>query len=109
MKIKIKSGYESRGCGFNNGEYEFEVEKFDIKDVLKKCLVKEFGSEEKCVEYWSGGGFNGIEEGEGIDEVVKYSLEIMEYEKENGGFEGEWMVSEEGFVKIFVDGKLFLN
>jgi hypothetical protein len=109
MKIKIKSGYECRGSEFENGYKEFEVEKFDLKEVLKKCLVLEFGSEENCVEYWSGGGYNGIKKGEGMNEIVKYILEINESDKKNEYWEGEWMMSEESFVKIFIDGKLFLN
>jgi hypothetical protein len=97
MKIKIESGYE------------FEVEKFDLNEVLKKCLVLEFGSEEDCLKYWGEDGLRVILKGEGLNEVVKYILEINESDRKNEYWDGEWVMSEEGFVKIFVDGELFLS
>ena len=108
MKIKFKCGFNCSNVDFDNGEKEIEVEKFDLKDVLKKYLVMEFGSVEECVKYWSE-SFKVINEGEGMDEIVNYILEMKECDVENEMWEGDWMVSEEGYVKIFVDGKLFLG
>lgn len=108
MKIKIKKGYNCRNVDFDSGEFEFEVEKFDLKEVLKEVLIEEFGSEEECVRYFKE-DFNSIKEGEGIDEVIKGSIELMEWDKKMEYWEGEISISEEGYCKIFVDGKLFLG
>ena len=108
MKIEIKKGYNCRNVDFDDGEFEFEVEKFDLKEVLKKVLIEEFGSEEKCVKYFKE-DFYCIEENEGIDEVIEGSIKLMESDKKMGYWEGEISISEEGYCKIFIDGKLFLG
>ena len=41
MKIEIKKGYNCRNVDFDSGEFEFEVEKFDLKEVLKEVLIEE--------------------------------------------------------------------
>lgn len=108
MKVYIKKGYNCRHTDFDDGGYEIEVDKFDLKEVLKKVFINEFGSEEECVNYFSE-SYRCIKEGEGIDEVIKSCLELVESDKEVNMWEGEYMISEEGYCKIFVDGKLFLG
>lgn len=106
MEIKIKKGYNCRGVDFDDGEFEFEVEKFNLVEVLKKVLVEWFGSEEEVIEWWcefSGNDYKSVEE------VVKGEMiMLMESDKESGIWEGEWMVSEEEYCKIFVDGVLYV-
>ena len=107
MKIKIKKGYNCRNVDFDDGEYEFEVEKFDLVEVMSKVLIEEWKSEKECVEWWNDfSGKNYVK----VEEVVKGEVfEMMKWDKDNEYWEGELVISEEGYCKIFVDGKLFLG
>lgn len=107
MKIKIKKGYNCRNVDFDNGEYEFEVEKFDLVEVMSKVLIEYWGSEKECCGWWNS--FSKKNYGK-VEEVVKGEVfEMMKWDKDNKYWEGELMISEEGYCKIFVDGKLFLG
>lgn len=108
MKVYIKKGYNCRHVDFDDGGYEIEVDKFDLKEVLKKVFIENFDSEEECVSYFRK-DLKSIKKDEGIDEVIKSCLELVESDKEINMWEGEYMISEEGYCKIFVDGKLYLG
>jgi len=106
MKIKIKKGNNCYNFEFDEGEYEFEVEKFDLVEVLSKVLIEEYGSELECVEWWNDFSKKNYVK---VEEVVKGEvISMMEFDKECECWEGELMISEEGYCKIFIDGKLFL-
>lgn len=71
-------------------EFEFENE----EDLVEKCLLEEFGSEEKCVEYW-----NDFWECESMEEVVSEVIGIRNNDLEIGEEFG-YISREERFFKV---------
>ena len=71
-------------------EFEFENE----RDLVEKCLLEEFGSEEKCVEYWKG-----FWECESMEEVVSEVIGIRNNDLEIGEEFG-YISREERFFKV---------
>ena len=71
-------------------EFEFENE----RDLVEKCLLEEFGSEKKCVEYWKGFWECG-----NMEEVVSEVIGIRENDLEIGEEFG-YISKEERFFKM---------
>jgi hypothetical protein len=101
MKVNIEICVDCRDNVIVDNIIEFEVENFDINEVLKRGLVEEFGSEEECIEYWCDWGCCNYDMNSIVEEIKK-CYEFDEVMK------GEFGVCEEGFMRIYVDGKLYV-
>lgn len=97
-KIRVEMAYECRGTVFENGAFEYEAEDFVLEDALKQALITEHGTEEDAIEFFKGFWNEAIT---CIEDVVFDSTTYEKLVKD-----GEFMISEEGFCKIFVDDKL---
>ena len=106
MNIKLEFGYNCRGYEFNERVVEFNerVVEFDLKEVLKKSLLIEYESEENVCEYFE----NGLNYGEvSFDKIVDIIIE--DYKGEYRDKDGEFMMGDEIFVKIYIDNKLVVE
>ena len=108
-KIKIEKCFESRGCEMKVGELNFEME-FDLKKVLGLVVESEIEDNKK-------NGDNYIEYYNDLNCVNCYNVEdvvndIIESYKMCGDIEdikGEFVLSEEGFCRIYKDGELVVG
>ena len=91
-KVMVEFGFVSRD--YESVEKEVEIEFGSEEDFVRKCLLEEFGSEEKCVSYWND--FYGFSN---MDEVVKGIINIKR-EEESIGEDLGYVCSEEGFFKV---------
>ena len=91
-KVIVEFGFVSRD--YESVEKEVEIEFGSEEDFVRKCLLEEFGSEEKCVSYWND--FYGFSN---MDEVVKGIINIKR-EEESIGEDLGYVCSEEGFFKV---------
>jgi len=96
-KIRVEMAYECRGTVFENGSFEYEAEDFVLEDALKQALITEHETEEEAVEYFKEFWDQDIST---VEDIVEESMNLERLVKD-----GEFMVSEEGFCKFFVDGK----
>lgn len=108
-KIKIEKCFESRGCEMKVGELNFEME-FDLKKVLGLVVESEIEDNKR-------NGDNYIEYYNDLNCVNCYNVEdvvndIIESYKMCGDIEdikGEFVLSEEGFCRIYKDGVLVVE
>ena len=104
-KIKVKKYFDSRGCEFKDGELNFEME-FDLEKVLSLAVESEiegFKKEgEDYIEYYNS--LNCVN-CNSVGDIVKDIIEMYE-ESKGDDFYGEYVLSEEGFCRIYKDGVL---
>lgn len=106
-KIKIEKCFESRGCEVNVGELNFEME-FDLKKVLGLVVESEIEDNKKSgvdyIEYYNSlFCVNCLN----VDDIVEDIINMNNNDIEE--LKGEWVLSEEGYCRIYKDGELVVG
>lgn len=106
-KIKIEKCFESRGCEVRIGELNFEME-FDLKKVLGLVVESEIEDNKKSgvdyIEYYNDlFCVNCLN----VDDIVEDIINMNNNDIEE--LKGEWVLSEEGYCRIYKDGVLVVG
>lgn len=106
-KIKIEKCFESRGCEVKVGELNFEME-FDLKKVLGLVVESEIEDNKKSgvdyIEYYNDlFCVNCLN----VDNIVEDIINMNNNDIEE--LKGEWVLSEEGYCRIYKDGVLVVG
>jgi hypothetical protein len=94
---KVEVIIEEVGVGNIGYEKKREVIEYkDEKDLINKCLLVEFGSEESILKYWNE-WYGGIES---VEEVVDMVVEEVECMRENEDWDGSYGLKEDVFFRV---------
>jgi hypothetical protein len=91
-KVMVEFGFESRSLVWVSKKVEMEFK--NEKEFVRECLLKEFGEEEECINYWDG--FCSLNS---IEEIVEEVINMKREDEKNGIYLG-YMSGEEGFFRI---------
>ena len=106
-KIKVEKCCESRVCEVKVGELNFEME-FDLKKVLGLVVESEIEDNKKngddYIEYYNDLNCCVCNN---VDDIVNDIIDMNNNDIEE--LKGEWVLSEEGFCRIYKDGVLVVG